>query len=550
MLNLCVGVIVDKFSSLKSAGVTLLATEAQKRWMDTHRALMRKRLFFSLTNIDALPLIRRRIFFLTSSRLFDSFITGCILANTVVMAMSTFPSPTYAGILNSLNLVFSLVFIFEAGVKIYATRWNYFGDEWNRFDFFSVVLTVVSLLLELTKTASLGGVLGTIRLLRIARLFRLVRFLRGLNQVFTAFFVSLPKLMNVLTLLVLLLFLFSVLGMHLFAKTMFFGQLDEHANFQSFFRSVVSLCRFMTGETWTYFMKHLGTDGKILGYVLGTPCVGSLDILESNYASLSERCLIDQPIECGKPWLAILFMMLFVTLISYTTLNLFIAVVLDGFNDAKDRNEGEIISRCIACWRDFDPLLEMEVDLDQAVLFLESVVSEVTRESRSKRRKFLEKRQLTATQLQVPIYSLVSLDFALSTKLKTTTAGTIRFIDAVRCALRLLVAARDPKLLREIDALEELPKARSEVRRLFDLRNARMRRLHEVKKITPGEAGPIVDIKQTTTWFESRTHLFSDKIPSLATSSNMSPPPRSSFFSGRRTSDDRGNAAFTLSNSF
>ncbi len=240
-------------------------------------------------------------------------------------------------------------------------------------------------------------------------------------------------------------------------------------------------------------MKHLGTDASIFGLVLHTPCLNSFAVSADNFVSLSDRCLIDQPVQCGTPWLATLFMMLFVTLISYTTLNLFIAVVLEGFNDAKDRNEGEIISRCIDCWRDFDPCLEMEVDLDRAVMFLESVVSEVTRESKSKRKKFLEKRQATALQLKVPIYSLVSLDFALSTKLKTTTAGTIRFIDAVRCALRLLVAARNPKFLREIDALEDIPKARSEVRRLFDLHNSRLRRLHKVKKIAPGEAGPEPD---------------------------------------------------------
>ena len=45
----------------------------------------------------------------------------------------------------------------------------------------------------------------------------------GLNHLFNAFLTSIPKLLNVAMILLLLLFLFSVLGLHVFAKNSFIG---------------------------------------------------------------------------------------------------------------------------------------------------------------------------------------------------------------------------------------------------------------------------------------------------------------------------------------
>merc|ERR1711959_683076 len=94
-------------------------------------------------------------------------------------------------------------------------------ENWNVFDFSCVLATDVGMLISQFSDVKLGPVMSAIRLFRIARLFRLVRFMKGLNQLFMAFVLSVPKLGNVAAILSLLLFLFSVLGVNLFAKVRF-----------------------------------------------------------------------------------------------------------------------------------------------------------------------------------------------------------------------------------------------------------------------------------------------------------------------------------------
>eukprot|EP00392_Amoebophrya_sp_AT5.2_P019357 g20151.t1 len=86
-----------------------------------------------------------------------------------------------------------------------------------------------------------------LRVFRVARLFRLARFLKGLSKVFNAFLLSLPKLLNVGGLVTLLLFFYTIIGMHLFAKTQQFGNNvtvsahNEYANFRSFWKAFSTL---------------------------------------------------------------------------------------------------------------------------------------------------------------------------------------------------------------------------------------------------------------------------------------------------------------------
>jgi hypothetical protein len=61
--------------------------------------------------------------------------------NTTTLALKHYPSdPFLDGLLDTLNLIFTAVFAFEAAFKIIALNpRNYFGDRWNVFDFAIVI---------------------------------------------------------------------------------------------------------------------------------------------------------------------------------------------------------------------------------------------------------------------------------------------------------------------------------------------------------------------------------------------------------------------------
>merc|ERR1719335_1237218 len=92
--------------------------------------------------------------------------------------------------------------------------------------------SLLGVIVSIVTDVEMATAMSAIRAFRIARLFRLVRFLKGLNRMFSALVLSLPKLVNVGGILLLFFFLFSVLGVQLFAKTRFYGPHDFHANFR------------------------------------------------------------------------------------------------------------------------------------------------------------------------------------------------------------------------------------------------------------------------------------------------------------------------------
>jgi hypothetical protein len=56
-------------------------------------------------------------------------------------------SDQYLAILNQLNYIFLIAFIFEMITKIIAFGRSYFRNNWNRFDFFIVMTSILDLLL-------------------------------------------------------------------------------------------------------------------------------------------------------------------------------------------------------------------------------------------------------------------------------------------------------------------------------------------------------------------------------------------------------------------
>merc|ERR1719409_781101 len=93
ILNLCVGVIVDNFSRMKdeSGGHSILLTETQKQYQDAKRMVDRQNVLFGVRDLHLLPPRRRRMYFFVRDPSFESFIMLCILLNTLVMALKSFP---------------------------------------------------------------------------------------------------------------------------------------------------------------------------------------------------------------------------------------------------------------------------------------------------------------------------------------------------------------------------------------------------------------------------------------------------------------------------
>lgn len=95
--------------------------------------------------------------------------------NTIVLAVSWYEMSDYAtNVLMYINYGFAVVFIIEAGIKITALGKTYFKDNWNKFDFFIVTITIVGIVLDMTIKSKNTARTTVVRAFRVIRIFRIL----------------------------------------------------------------------------------------------------------------------------------------------------------------------------------------------------------------------------------------------------------------------------------------------------------------------------------------------------------------------------------------
>ena len=354
VINLFVGVVIDNFNSLKQAndGEALFMTEEQKEWSNTKKLIHKLKPKVKYDPPES-PLRRTAhdILNVTKPCSFDAFIMGCIVANSVIMAMEYHGmSDGYRDAMFWINFLFAIIFTVELVIKVMALGWGrYIIDSWNKFDCIIVVGTDMGLILFFAMGFDIGSIASVVRMCRIGRIFRLINSAKSLNHYFTTIVVSLPSLYNIGLLLFLLFFIYAVMAVQIFSKVAFGDDLNNRANFRNFGNSLVTLFRFSTGENWNGFMHSMISNTECHDdppFPVNSnwcwnepdlpPCDVLLDPLNMTDAELEQlgdsSCCI--PLYgCGSKGWAMFFFYSFTLLVTFVMLNLFLGVILEAFED-------------------------------------------------------------------------------------------------------------------------------------------------------------------------------------------------------------------------
>ena len=218
ILNLFVGVVIDSNSREKEKLLNNnKLTPLQEEYVDIITNCLAAKP--SLPYISTGKKLQDSLHAFANGLCFERIITGCIIINTVFMAMPYIGmSEGYGEVLEFTNSLFTTIYIFEAILLIYVDWRNYFADEWRRFDFFIVVVAVLGLVVKYSVRIEIAPITIIIRSFRIMRVLKMVKQFKSLRKIFNTFILALPTLTQVGSLLVLLLVIYSVLGMSLFAN--------------------------------------------------------------------------------------------------------------------------------------------------------------------------------------------------------------------------------------------------------------------------------------------------------------------------------------------
>lgn len=205
---------------------------------------------------------------ITGHRNFESFIMLCICSNSFVLGTVWYmQDQDVVEIRENINFVFMAIFTVEAFLKIMAQGCYYFKDSWNVFDFCIVMLTIIILDLHWAGVGENIKMLGTILLtLRTLRIFRLIKKHQKLNEIYNTLLDATPSMASLGLLLMLFIFMFSIIGMSLFALVDIkdTDELTRHVNFQTFGAAFLTLLRCSTGEAWNAIMFDTAKNYSIL----------------------------------------------------------------------------------------------------------------------------------------------------------------------------------------------------------------------------------------------------------------------------------------------
>ncbi|CAJ1425741.1 unnamed protein product [Effrenium voratum] len=458
IINLSVGVIVDKFMDLKQSGKdSIILTRAQLKWLESQKLLLgqrRQRRFFQVTDLDLMPLLRRKAYDIISSFWFETLILAAIAVNSALMAMTMFPARIdwwddmmYVG-----KRCFSGIFTLEMLLKLYALRWAYWEDRWNQFDFFCVIVSLLGIVLEDTTTLNVTGVTSVFR---VARLFRLMKYLKGVKKIFAALAASVPKLVNVGAILLLLLTLYSILGVSLFS-TLKFSSESVQCNFKDFVQAFITLFRASTGEAWNQIMHDIARSPREI-FASGDWCTPDylFDTGPATFEVLSEKCLIERPNSCVNNWvlgqlIPLTYWVTYTLFVSIMIMNLVIAVILESYEEGKGENETEVVEYCTESWRRRDPDLKLFLPIDEAVVYITDALRYgMNLTGRKDFRKDSMPKWSTGRLTEIP------MKFVNTLELPVTDDGQVHFLSALLQVLKLLCHKWDPDLIDEINHFEE-----------------------------------------------------------------------------------------------
>ena len=218
------------------------------------------------------------------------------------------------------NTAFAVLFMVELILKVLGMGWvDYLSDRFNVFD----AIIVAASITEMSMTQGDSAALSVFRMARVFRVLRLFRHLESMQMIVEVVSSAMVSIGYIFTLLAMFAFVYALLGMQLM------GRIYDHLpapdvprnNFEDLTNALVTVFQVLAGEAWNVVMDEV---------------VG---------ASSS---------------LATVYFISWVVLGQFILLNLFLAVLLDGFGGA-------------ALVHDLDASKSDEVDRERARQIREAV---------------------------------------------------------------------------------------------------------------------------------------------------------------------------------
>eukprot|EP01065_Artemidia_motanka_P052349 TRINITY_DN9431_c0_g2_i1.p1 TRINITY_DN9431_c0_g2~~TRINITY_DN9431_c0_g2_i1.p1 ORF type:complete len:2131 (+),score=591.16 TRINITY_DN9431_c0_g2_i1:72-6464(+) len=306
---------------------------------------------------------------------FDMFILCCICLSSLLMGVENprFESPVFV---KRADNTFTVIFFLEMSCKIVALGFlfgegepdqPYLRDSWNIMDGCIVVVSVLSLVLEVLGGSSSLGVLKVFRTLRTLRPLRVIARNRGLRMVVVTLIRSIRSIGNVALICLLVFLVFGILGVQFFAGKLY------HCT-DATIRHRLSCRGWYPGEDgWTkrqWQNKHPQLQYDDIRWSLLTLFeISTLEMWSEIMWDAVDGVSSDETTQRNYRPGVTAFFVVFVVVGAFFILNLFVGVVIHHYNEVKTKEDGlHFLTREQKLWIDtqrmmlnFTPIVRMAV---------------------------------------------------------------------------------------------------------------------------------------------------------------------------------------------
>ncbi|KAM8933347.1 sodium channel protein type 2 subunit alpha-like isoform 2-T2 [Pelodytes ibericus] len=292
--------------------------------------------------------LRKTCFRIVEHNWFETFIIFMILLSSGALAFEDIyieQRKTIKTMLEYADKVFTYIFILEMLLKWVAYGFaKYFTNAWCWLDFLIVDVSLVSLIANALGYSELGAI-KSLRTLRALRPLRALSRFEGMRVVVNALIGAIPSIMNVLLVCLIFWLIFSIMGVNMFSGK--YGYCVNITNEETFLSSIINnksdcMQLIMNNETARWKNVKVNFDNVGFGYLSLLQVATFKGWMEIMYAAVDSRKVEEQP-KYEENLYMYLYFVIFIIFGSFFTLNLFIGVIIDNFNQQKKKFGGQDI---------------------------------------------------------------------------------------------------------------------------------------------------------------------------------------------------------------
>uniref|UniRef100_A0A4W6C9C6 Sodium channel protein n=1 Tax=Lates calcarifer TaxID=8187 RepID=A0A4W6C9C6_LATCA len=289
--------------------------------------------------------LRKTCYQIVEHSWFETFIIFMILLSSGALAFEDIyieKRKVVKVVLEYADKVFSYIFVLEMFLKWIAYGFKkYFTNYWCWLDFLIVDVSLISLVANSLGYSDFAAI-KSLRTLRALRPLRALSRFEGMRVVVNALIGAIPSIMNVLLVCLIFWLIFSIMGVNLFA-----GKFGKCVNRTGFIHSITvvnnkSECLAMNDTQFFWTKVKVNFDNVGLGYLSLLQVATFKGWMEIMHAAVDSRGVEEQPIREINLYMYLYFVV-FIIFGSFFTLNLFIGVIIDNFNQQKRKMSGQDI---------------------------------------------------------------------------------------------------------------------------------------------------------------------------------------------------------------